>query len=136
MNQILSRLSGSEAQPAAASDSEDEGSGEDEEVTFTDVREVLSSDQDQGQFTLPPHLRCASHTLNLISTNDIEKWLTTTPESKSVYRSAIAKCSAPWTKASRSIVAAELVESVCGKKAHCADCNKVELVPQCNILHH
>ncbi|KAL1268767.1 hypothetical protein QQF64_034130 [Cirrhinus molitorella] len=43
----------------AASDSEDEGSGEDEEVSFTDVQEVLSTEQeDPGHFTLPPHLRC------------------------------------------------------------------------------
>lgn len=68
----------------------------------------------KGHFTLPPHLRCASHTLNLISTVDIEKWLTVT--NKTIYRSATAKCSALWTKASRSTVAAELVESLCGKK--------------------
>ncbi|CAM4537339.1 unnamed protein product [Leuciscus chuanchicus] len=99
----------------AASDSEDEGSGEDEEVSFTYVQEVLSTEQeDPGHFTLPPHLRCASHTLNLISTVDIEKWLTVT--NKTIYRSATAKCSALWTKASRSTVAAELVESLCGKK--------------------
>ena len=106
-----------EAQPAA-SDSEDEGGDEeeqDEEVTFTNVREVLSSDQD-GQFTLPPHLRCASHTLNLISTNDIEKWLTTHAECKAVYRSATGKCAGLWNKASRSTTAAELVDSLCGKK--------------------
>ncbi|XP_073694418.1 uncharacterized protein [Garra rufa] len=103
-----------EPKPAAASDSEDEGSGEDEEVSFTDVQEVLSTEQDPGHFTLPPHLRCASHTLNLISTVDIEKWLTVT--NKTIYRSATAKCSALWTKASRSTVAAELVQSLCGKK--------------------
>uniref|UniRef100_A0A8C2E8A6 BED-type domain-containing protein n=1 Tax=Cyprinus carpio TaxID=7962 RepID=A0A8C2E8A6_CYPCA len=103
------------AAAAAASDSEDEGSGEDEEVSFTDVQEVFSTEQeDPGHFTLPPHLRCASHTLNLISTVDIEKWLTVT--NKTIYRSATAKCSALWTKASRSTVAAELVESLCGKK--------------------
>lgn len=67
-----------------------------------------------------PHLRCASHTLNLISTNDIEKWLTmttntgynqTTQTTKTVYRRATVKCSALWTKASRSTVAAEIVEA-------------------------
>ena len=112
------------AAASAAEDSEDEGSGEDEEVTFTNVQEVLSTEQDPGQFTLPPHIRCASHTLNLISTGDIEKWLTATnthsnqtkQTTKTIYRSATAKCSALWTKASRSTVAAELVESICGKK--------------------
>jgi len=59
-------------------------------VTFTDVQEVLSTEQEEpGHFTLPPHLRCASHTLNLISTVDIEKWLTVT--NKTIYRSATAK---------------------------------------------
>lgn len=94
-------------------------------MTFTDVQEVLSTEQeDPGHFTLSPHLRCASHTRNLISTNDIEKWLTMTTNTdsnqtkqttKTVYRSATAKCSALWTKASRSTVAAVLVESMCGK---------------------
>lgn len=39
----------------------DEESEENEEVTFTDVEQTLSTDSD-GQFSLPPHLRCASHT--------------------------------------------------------------------------
>lgn len=53
--------------PAAASDSEDEGDGvedqeTDEEVTFTDVGEVLSNEANQVEhFTLPPHL-CIAHT--------------------------------------------------------------------------
>lgn len=115
-----------EPQPAAAaSDSEDEGSGEDEEVSFTDVKEVLSTEQENpGHFTLPPHLRCASHVLNFFSTADIEKRLTVTTNTHKqdnqttniIYSSATAKCSALWTKASRSTVAAELDESVCGKK--------------------
>lgn len=115
-----------EPQPAAAaSDSEDEGSGEDEVVSFTDVKEVLSTEQENpGHFTLPPHLRCASHILNFFSTVDIEKWLIGLlvcvgchcQTTNIIYRSATAKCSALWTKASRSTVAAELDESVCGKK--------------------
>lgn len=65
--------------PAADSDEE----GGEEEVAFTDVEEVLSSGSLEGQFMLPPHIRCASHTLNLIFTN-VDKWLSTNPESKSV----------------------------------------------------
>lgn len=93
----------------------DEGDEEDEGVAFTDVGEVLSTNP-EGQFSLPPHFRCASHTLNLISTNDVDKWLTSNTESKAVYRSATGKCSALWTKSSRSTVAAELVEDMCKRK--------------------
>lgn len=63
----------------AASDSDEEGV-EDQDVVFTDVEEVPSSGTNQeGQFSLPPHLRCASHILNLISRNDVDKWLTVNP---------------------------------------------------------
>nr|XP_055057217.1 uncharacterized protein LOC129441571 [Misgurnus anguillicaudatus] len=91
----------------------DEESDEDEEVTFTDVEQTLLTDFD-GQFSLPPHLRCASHTLNLVF-HDVEKWLKAN-ESKIIYRSAVSKCSAMWTKANRSSVASELVENFFKKK--------------------
>lgn len=91
------------------SDSEDEL--DNVEVTFTDVAQALSSESD-GQFTLPPHLSCASHMLNLVSRNDVEKWLTTKSEFKTIYRSVIGKCSGLWTKASRLTLASELVEDV------------------------
>ncbi|XDV33562.1 hypothetical protein PO909_003940 [Leuciscus waleckii] len=58
-------------------------------VVFTDVEELLGTTE--GQFSLPPHFRCASHT-------------------------ATAKCAALWTKASRSTVASEIVDEICGKK--------------------
>lgn len=93
------------------SDSDEES--EDEEVTFTDVEQTLSTEPD-GQFSLPPHLRCASHTLNLIF-HDVEKWLQAN-ESKALYRSAISKCSALWTKANRSSVASEIIENFSKKK--------------------
>uniref|UniRef100_A0A8C1KYA6 BED-type domain-containing protein n=1 Tax=Cyprinus carpio TaxID=7962 RepID=A0A8C1KYA6_CYPCA len=97
--------------PAEDTESDSEDELDDDEVTFTDVGQALSSESD-GQFTLPPHLSCASHTLNLVSRNDVEKWLTTKSESKTIYRSVIGKCSGLWTKASRSRVASELVEDV------------------------
>ena len=42
--------------------------GDDKESTFTDVMEALSTASGDGQFSLPPYYRCASHTINLIST--------------------------------------------------------------------
>ncbi|XP_073725966.1 uncharacterized protein [Misgurnus anguillicaudatus] len=101
--------------PTEETQSDSEDDFDDDEVTFTDVGQALSSQSD-GQFTLPPHLSCASHTLNVVSRNDIEKWLTTKNESKTTYRSVLAKCSDLWTKASRSTVASELVEDVIKRK--------------------
>ncbi|KAL4001427.1 interleukin 8 [Sarotherodon galilaeus] len=91
----------------------DEELEEDDEVTFTDVEQTLSTES-EGQFSLPPHLRCASHTLNLIF-HDVEKWLQAN-EAKFIYRSATSKCSAMWTKANRSSVASELVDNFFKKK--------------------
>lgn len=98
------------------SESENEEEGDDEELTFTDVIEALSTTSGDGQFSLPPHYRCASHTINLISTSDVDKHLNSCADTKAVYRSSIAKCSALWTKASRSTLASEQVEEVSRRK--------------------
>ncbi|KAK0133195.1 putative AC9 transposase [Merluccius polli] len=95
-------------------DDEDDEEGQDE-VTFTDVSEALSVEND-GLLTLPPHYRCASHTLNLISSCDIDKYLNSSTNTKAVYRTSVAKCTALWTKASRSTVASEQVHEVSQRK--------------------
>ena len=84
--------------------SEAEEEEEETSVTFEDLHAILSTpdEEDSGDnFVLPPHHRCASHTLNLIATNDIEKWLLSNSEWKAVYRSSTAKCCGLWNKASR-----------------------------------
>lgn len=109
-------------QPVTESDDEmeeEESSPTDDDVTFLALSEILSAEQDsdgQAQICLPPHHRCASHTINLISTNDVEKYLTSNADSKVVYRSSTAKCSALWTKASRSTIASEAVEELSKRK--------------------
>lgn len=75
----------------------------DEEPTFTDVMEALSTASGDGRFSPPP--RCASHTINLISKSDVDKHhfsksesdvdkqLNSCADTKAVYRSGLAKCS-------------------------------------------
>lgn len=104
---------------AVSSDDEMEEEPDDNEVTFLPMEELLSGEHesdDEAHIVLPPHHRCASHTINLISTNDLEKYLTSDADIKAVYRSSTAKCSALWTKASRSTSASEAVEEVNKRK--------------------
>uniref|UniRef100_A0A8C1R4X3 Hermes trasposase DNA-binding domain-containing protein n=1 Tax=Cyprinus carpio TaxID=7962 RepID=A0A8C1R4X3_CYPCA len=105
-----------ESHPDDGSDSDEPSDEEgEEEVTSTDVAEALSTESDET-FSLPPHLHCASHTLNLIAKNDPEKWMTSNNDCKAVYRSALAKCAALWTKTCRSTVASDQVEDVLKRK--------------------
>ncbi|KAJ8370259.1 hypothetical protein SKAU_G00102870 [Synaphobranchus kaupii] len=107
-------------QPVTESDDEteeEESTPTDADVTFLDLSEILSAENESdGQLSLPPHHRCASHTINIISTSDVEKYLTSNAESKAVNRSSTAKCTALWTKASRSTLASETVEEVTKRK--------------------
>uniref|UniRef100_A0AAZ1X2X1 BED-type domain-containing protein n=1 Tax=Oreochromis aureus TaxID=47969 RepID=A0AAZ1X2X1_OREAU len=96
---------------------QEESTPKDDDVTFSDLSEILSAENESdGQLSLPPHRRCASHTINIICTHDVEKHLTTNAESRAVYRSSTAKCTALWTKSSRSTLASETVEEISKRK--------------------
>lgn len=79
--------------------------------------DVLDSAADvNGDVSLPPHHRYASHTLNLISCTDMDKWLLSKMETKIIYSSATTKCAGLWNNASRSTVASEIMNYVIAKK--------------------
>lgn len=46
---------------------------------------------EENYFTLPPHQRCASHTLNLVAVKDSEKTIDNDASYKKIYRSTFAK---------------------------------------------
>lgn len=86
---------------------------EKDECTFHDVYGDLTEAAESLEYQLPPHQRCAAHTLNLVSTVDAEK-AEEDPTYKRLTRGTFAKCQALWNKASRSTQAAEVVEEECG----------------------
>ena len=91
-----------------------------EEVIFENMDLLLTMDTEddhtQVQYDLSAHERCATHTLSLIATTDIDKFLSTSPISRNLYRSSVAKCSAMWNKASRSTVASDSIQEITKRK--------------------
>jgi len=92
---------------------EDEDCNDDEVI---DLFEILSNcpEEDTDMYIqLPPHYRCASHTLDLIAKCDIDKMIRSADTSfKNCYRKALAKCSSLWTKQNMSTLAAENIHNL------------------------
>lgn len=78
-------------------------------VIFNSISEVVSSPSDDDNYILPPHQRCASHTLSLICTTDLKSVTSRT------HRSAFAKCYGIWNRIGRSTACSENVAEICSR---------------------
>ncbi|XP_055837243.1 uncharacterized protein LOC129905723 [Episyrphus balteatus] len=73
---------------------------------------------DEGRFiTMPTHIRCATHTLNLISSADFNRALRTdfSEELKTIYSNMETKCSSIWNIQNRSSQKADVIKTKMGK---------------------
>lgn len=101
---------------------EDTSSSDDEDIMNPiDLDTIMTSaghDEVENPDThlyLPKHLRCASHTLNLVATTDLQNIVAkSTGQYKSVLRSSMAKCSKLWSNVSRSTKSSDILESIVG----------------------
>ena len=95
-------------------DEESDNDLEDEvSVETTNIHVILQESDSTSKFYLPKHIRCGSHTFNLLGTTDVHNIVKNSSGTyKSLYRSTMAKCSKLWTNVSRSTKSSDLVESI------------------------
>lgn len=98
-------------------DDDDSSADEDNdtEICFdSGMTDILSDCKTHSEVAiLPEHIRCCSHTLNLVATTDADKALTDGTYKK-IYRHSMAKASALWNLTSRSTKAADAVFAILG----------------------
>ena len=91
-----------------------------EEIIFQNVDQLLAMETEdeltQMQYDLLTHERSAAHTLNLVASTDIDKYLSTFPVSRIIYRSSLAKCSVVWNKVSQSTVASDNAQKIANRE--------------------
>lgn len=94
--------------------------GENEDMDFFEVYDLLNpavhdniyDDEDAIVYMLPPHWKCACHTLNLIGANDSRK---VTDGLKRISVQTFTKLQGLWNKQNRSSVAADKIREVLGR---------------------
>jgi hypothetical protein len=88
-------------------DTDDDESLQDKDACQLDnLNDIVDDHPVEEGVVLPSHMRCCSHTLNLVATTDAEVALSD-PAYKKIYRSSMAKATAIWNATSRSTKAAD-----------------------------
>ncbi|XP_061704514.1 uncharacterized protein LOC133534820 [Cydia pomonella] len=91
-------------------------------VSNDDIEEepLMISDSNKGcidflndHALLPYHMRCCSHTLNLIATTDLKHLLTTDTALSNIHKSVIDKCNRLWKMANRP-KSSEIIQNILG----------------------
>lgn len=87
--------------------------GDDDNVLT--LRQFPESSEEFEELQLPNHERCATHTLHLIASKDMDKARSQSNSYKKIYDAAMAKCQAVWNLCSRSPKACEIYLESTGK---------------------
>lgn len=97
--------------------SEDSGSDSNSEEEIDDFFLPSFIDENdetnEKDFALPKHIRCASHTLNLIATTDFSNAINSNTVLRSRHEKIMQKCNKLWSKAGRP-KSAEVIQDVLG----------------------
>ncbi|XP_060858866.1 uncharacterized protein LOC132936189 [Metopolophium dirhodum] len=83
-------------------------------IYSTDIFEILSEGEER-HFRLPKQLRCASHTFNLLATNDVNKLQIKDGPYKTLSRRAFGKCNALFNKQNMSTLVADKIKNHLGR---------------------
>jgi len=102
-------------------DNDNVESGDTDDITFESMDRLLTVDTEedeltQVQYDLPSHERCAAHTLNLVASTGVDKHLSSSPNSRNIYKSLLAKCSALWNKVNQLTVASDNSQEIVKRK--------------------
>jgi hypothetical protein len=83
---------------------------DDANITFVDVDALLNEPEhdDDSDFYLPPHQRCAAHILNRVASHEVDP-ANDDAVYKKIYCSTMAKCCSLWNKTSCSKQFADIV---------------------------
>lgn len=84
---------------------------ESEELDIVDLASVLENGQ---PFRLPPHQRCAAHTLNLVASVDAQR-ADHDKDYRTLSQSVFGKCQSLWAKQNQSTLAADEIHDLCGR---------------------